>query len=124
MSLGNEVVSREISAEKSQSANNKTQTISNRECRITTDDHNSWTGVNNTGNISSKGCDVKGKCIELTGGKIFCRDGQYVTGWINGDYIYILEQPITEDGNAESTLIVKKGDTEILKSTRLKAGYR
>lgn len=75
---------------------------------ITTDNHDSWMGVNNTGNFSYKGCDVKGKCIELTGGKLFCRDAQWVTGWINADYIYIWEQPITEDGSAESTLIVRK----------------
>jgi hypothetical protein len=43
-----------------------------------------------------------------------------VTGWKNGDYIYILEQPITEDGNASSTLIVRKGDSEILKATGFK----
>jgi hypothetical protein len=60
MSLGNEVISREISAEKFPSANNKTQTISNSEWTITTDAHDSWTGVNNTGNISCKVCDVKG----------------------------------------------------------------
>jgi hypothetical protein len=60
MSLGNEVISREISAEEFRSANNKTQTISNGEWTITTDAHDSWTGVNNTGNISSKVCDVKG----------------------------------------------------------------
>jgi hypothetical protein len=76
MSLGNQVVTEEISGDKSRSANNKTQTISNGEWIITTDNHDSWTGVNNTGNISYKGCDVKGKCIELTGGKVFCRDAQ------------------------------------------------
>jgi hypothetical protein len=98
----------------------KTQTISNGEWTITTGNHESWTGVNNTGNISYKGCDGKGKCLELTGGKISCRDGKCVTGWTNGDYVYILEQPITEDGNADSTLIVRKGDQEILKATGLK----
>lgn len=120
----NEVVTGEVTTEKTSSASSQTQTISNGEWTITTGNHDSWTGINNTGNISYKGCDIKGKCIELTGGKISCRDGQCVTGWTNGDYIYILEQPITEDGNAESTLIVKKGDTEILKATGLKAGNR
>ncbi|MFM2061703.1 MAG: hypothetical protein RLZZ507_1373 [Cyanobacteriota bacterium] len=98
----------------------KTQTISNGEWTITTGNHESWTGVNNTGNLTYKGCDAKGKCLELTGGKISCRDGKCVTGWTNGDYVYILEQPITEDGNAPQTLIVRKGDTEILKATGLK----
>ncbi|MBD2294166.1 hypothetical protein H6G06_11855 [Anabaena sphaerica FACHB-251] len=98
----------------------KTQTISNGEWTITTGNHDSWTGVNNTGNLTYKGCDAKGKCIELTGGRVSCRDGICVTGWTNGDYVYILEQPITEDGNAPQTLIVRKGDSEILKATGLK----
>jgi hypothetical protein len=56
----------------------------------------------------------------LTGGKISCRDGKCVTGWVNGDYVYILEQPITEEGNASSTLRVRKDDNEILKATGFK----
>ncbi|MBK1987756.1 hypothetical protein A0J48_009435 [Sphaerospermopsis aphanizomenoides BCCUSP55] len=119
--VGNEIVSGEIAKEQTPSANNKTQTISNGEWTITTGNHDSWTGVNNTGDISYKGCDAKGKCIELSGGKVSCRDGRCVTGWTNGDFNYILEQPITEDGNADSTLIVRKGETEILKATGLKA---
>ncbi|MEA5579582.1 hypothetical protein [Anabaena sp. UHCC 0451] len=98
----------------------KTQTISNGEWTITTGNHESWTGVNNTGNLTYKGCDAKGQCLELTGGRVSCRDGKCVTGWTNGDYVYILEQPITEDGNADSTLIVRKGDQEILKATGFK----
>jgi hypothetical protein len=94
-----------------------TQTISNGEWTITTGNHESWTGVNNTGNLTYKGCDAKGKCLELTGGKVSCRDGKCVTGWTNGDFTYILQQPITEDGNASPTLIVKKGAEEILKAT-------
>ncbi|MEA5552798.1 hypothetical protein VB713_17790 [Anabaena cylindrica UHCC 0172] len=117
---GNEIISGEISKEKYPLVNSKSHTISNGDWTITTSNHDSWTGINNTGNISYKGCDAKGKCIELTGGKISCRDGKCVTGWKNGDYIYIIEQPITEDGNAPSTLIVKKGTSEILKSKELK----
>ncbi|MGM3309385.1 hypothetical protein ACSQ6I_25975 [Anabaena sp. WFMT] len=117
---GNQVISGEISKEKYPLVNSKSHTISNGDWTISTSNHDSWTGINNTGNISYKGCDAKGKCIELTGGKISCRDGKCVTGWKNGDYIYILEQPITEDGNASSTLIVKKGTSEILKATELK----
>ncbi|WP_353930345.1 hypothetical protein WJM97_18970 [Okeanomitos corallinicola TIOX110] len=105
---------------KSPSTKNNNQTISNGEWTITTSNHNSWTGVNNTGNLSYKGCDSKGQCLELTGGKISCRDGKCVTGWTNGDYIYILEQPITEDGNDFPTLIVRKGTEEILKATGFK----
>lgn len=99
---------------------NKTQTISNGEWTITIGNGDSWTGVNNTGNLTYKGCDTKSNCIELTGGKVSCRDGKCVTGWRNGDYVYIIEQPITENGNADSTLIVRKGDQEILKATGLK----
>ncbi|MBD2629370.1 hypothetical protein [Trichormus variabilis] len=102
------------------SKSSKSNTISNGEWTITIGNTDSWTGVNNTGNLTYKGCDTQGKCINLTGGKISCRDGKCVTGWTNGDYLYILEQPITEDGNSPSTLIVKKGDSEILKATGLK----
>ncbi|MFN7523544.1 MAG: hypothetical protein ACK5RD_10405, partial [Aphanizomenon sp.] len=77
-------------------------------------------GVNGTGNVSYQGCDVNGKCLRLTGGKIVCRDGVCRTGWKSGNYTYILEQPITENGNADSTLIVRKDKTEILKVTGLK----
>jgi hypothetical protein len=100
--------------------NSNIRTISNKEWTITIGNGDSWKGVNNTGNLSYKGCNAKGKCIELTGGKVSCRDGKCVTGWKNGDYIYIIEQPITEDGKASSTLIIKKGASEILRSTGLK----
>jgi hypothetical protein len=33
---------------------------------------------------------------------------------VNGNYRYILSTPITEDGNAASTLIVREGNKEIL----------
>ncbi|TAE57322.1 MAG: hypothetical protein EAZ87_16525 [Nostocales cyanobacterium] len=115
-----EVLEEKTSSEKPQSTKSDTQTISNGEWTITTSNHNSWTGVNNTGNIGYKGCDANGKCLELTGGKISCRDGKCVTGWKNGDYVYILEQTITEDGNDYPTLIVKKGTEEILTATGFK----
>jgi hypothetical protein len=41
-------------------------------------------------------------------------------GCVNGDYRYIWSQAITENANASPTLIVKKGDTEILKATGFK----
>jgi hypothetical protein len=117
-----EVVS-EGAEEKSPSSNSKSgksQTLSNGEWTITLSNTDSWNGVNGTGNVSYQGCDAKGKCLKLTGGKVSCRDGKCVTGWKNGDYVYILEQPITEDGNSTSTLIVRKDNTEILKTTDLK----
>ncbi|MBS3026370.1 MAG: hypothetical protein HCA25_04530 [Dolichospermum sp. DET50] len=121
-----EVVS-ENSKEKLPSANSKSsnsQTLSNDKWTITLSNINSWNGVNGTGNVSYQGCDKKNKCLKLTGGKISCRDGKCVTGWKNGDYLYILEQPITEKGNSASTLIVKKIEKnkiiEILRSGGLK----
>ncbi|WP_016950509.1 hypothetical protein [Anabaena sp. PCC 7108] len=115
-----EVLDEKSSTKTEDSKSSKSNTISNGEWTITIGNTDSWTGVNNTGNLTYKGCDSQGKCINLTGGKISCRDGKCVTGWTNGDYLYILEQPITEDGNSPSTLIVKKGDSEILKATGLK----
>ncbi|MBD2568965.1 hypothetical protein [Anabaena lutea] len=115
-----EVLDEKSSTKTEDSKSSKSNTISNGEWTITIGNTDSWTGVNNTGNLTYKGCDSQGKCINLTGGKISCRDGKCVTGWTNGDYVYILEQPITEDGNSPSTLIVRKGDSEILKATGLK----
>ncbi|MFM6026656.1 MAG: hypothetical protein ACKPER_27685, partial [Dolichospermum sp.] len=57
----------------------------------------------------------------LTGGKIVCRHGLCRTVWKGGNYTYILEQPMTENGNADSTLTVRKDRTEVLKVTGLKA---
>ncbi len=113
----------EDSTEKSPSGNSKSgksQTLSNGEWTITLSNTDSWNGVNGTGNVSYQGCDANGKCLKLTGGKVSCRDGKCVTGWKNGDYLYILEQPMTEDGNSASTLIVRKDATEVLKATELK----
>ncbi|MBD1895563.1 hypothetical protein [Coleofasciculus sp. FACHB-129] len=102
------------------------QTLSNGEWTITVGNAKSWSGVNGTGNLSYRGCDANGKCINLTGGKITCRDGSCTTGWANGDYFYILETPIsspdqTEESNSSTTLTVKKGSTVILTATGLKA---
>jgi len=109
--------------EKSPSGNSqsgKSQTLSNGKWTITLSNTDSWNGVNGTGDVSYQGCDTNGKCLQLTGGKVSCRDGKCITGWQNGDYFYILEQPITEDGNSTSTLIVRKDNTEILNSPGLK----
>ena len=113
----------EGSTEKSPSGNSKSgnsQTLSNGEWTITLSNTDSWNGVNGTGNVSYQGCDTNGKCLKLRGGKVSCRDGKCVTGWKNGNYVYILEQPMTEDGNSPATLIVRKDTTEVLKATELK----
>lgn len=96
------------------------QVFSNGKWTITIGNINSWTGVNNTGNVTYQGCDTQGNCINLTGGKVSCRRGECVMGWVNGDYRYIWSQAITEDGNASPHLIVKKGDAEILQATGFK----
>jgi hypothetical protein len=102
-------------------AANDTSTYSNGKWTITIGNYKSWDGVNNTGNLSYKGCDDQGNCIELTGGKVSCRDGQCVTGWVNGQYRYIWSSPITEDGSGSPTLMVRQGDKEILQATGFKA---
>ncbi|MFM5896393.1 MAG: hypothetical protein ACKPE1_16245 [Dolichospermum sp.] len=96
-------------------------TLSNGKWKIAISNTNSWNGVNGTGNVSYKGCDTNGKCVSLTGGKIVCRHGLCRTVWKGGNYTYILEQPMTENGNADSTLTVRKDRTEVLKVTGLKA---
>lgn len=95
-------------------------TLSNGKWKITISDRNSWNGVNGTGNVSYKGCDPNGKCVSLTGGKIVCRHGICRTVWKNANYTYILEQPITENSNADCNLTVRKDRTEILRVTGLK----
>jgi hypothetical protein len=107
-----------------QAKNRDSHILSNGEWTITIGNSDSWTGVNGTGNLSYKGCDAKGKCLNLTGGKVVCRDGKCLTGWANGDYTYVLEQPMSEDTNnssEETTLTVRKGDNEILKATGFKS---
>ncbi|MBE9006442.1 hypothetical protein IQ259_15575 [Fortiea sp. LEGE XX443] len=105
-----------------QSPSSKSQILSNGEWTITIGNADSWSGVNGTGNLTYKGCDAKGSCLELTGGKITCRDGKCTTGWRNGDYSYILEQPITEEDNpqeiASSTIFTVRKDANVILSAK------
>jgi hypothetical protein len=102
-------------------ASKDTHTYSNGKWTITIGNGKSWSGVNGTGNLTYRGCDDQGKCINLTGGKVTCRDGKCLTGWKNGEYYYIVEQTITEDQSKSSTtLIVKKGDTVKMTATGFK----
>jgi hypothetical protein len=101
-------------------AANDISTYSNGKWTITIGNLNSWDGVNNTGNVTYKGCDDQGNCIELKDGKVSCRGGQCVIGWVNGQYRYIWSSPITEDGSGSPTLMVRQGDREILKATGFK----
>ncbi|WP_414529875.1 hypothetical protein [Nodularia chucula] len=109
----------ETSSSQPQSSN--TSTFSNGKWTITLGNQNSWDGVNNTGNVSYQGCDDQGNCISLTGGKVSCRSGECVMGWVNGDYRYIWSAPITEDGTGSPTLIVQQGGKQILNATGFKA---
>ncbi len=100
----------EILEKKSSSTSNKndSQTLSNGEWTITIGNHQSWSGVNGTGNLSYRGCDSQDKCIELTGGKVTCRDGTCTTGWRSGDYTYVMKQSITgeeREPNPASTIL-------------------
>jgi hypothetical protein len=101
------------------------QTISNGEWTITIGNTDSWSGVNGTGNLSYRGCDSKGKCINLTGGQVTCRNGICITGWRNGDYSYSLEQPMdnpdrSRQSESSTTLTVRQGSNVILKATGFK----
>ncbi len=100
-----------------------TRTLSNGEWTIKLSNYDSWNGVNNTGNVKYYGCDSKGNCLELTGGKVSCRNGKCVTGWKNGNYSYALESAITEDNSNSqpSTLIVRQNGKVILRAEGLKA---
>ncbi len=108
---------------KTEKSSGDTQTLSNGEWTIKLSNYDSWNGVNNTGNVKYYGCDSKGKCIELTGGKVSCRNGKCVTGWKNREYGYAIESAITEDGNdsSGSTLIVRQNGKIILRAEGLKA---
>ncbi|MDJ0675737.1 MAG: hypothetical protein QNJ36_10215 [Calothrix sp. MO_167.B42] len=102
---------------------NDSHTISNGEWTITIGNGKSWSGVNGTGNLSYRGCNSKGECLELTGGKVICRQGICTTGWTNGEYTYIVKQPITEDdkqSDLSTTLEVRKNGKIILSAKGFK----
>lgn len=97
------------------------KTISNGRWTITIANMNSWSGVNGTGNLSYRGCDSKGRCINLTNGTVSCRNGICVMGWKNGDYVYAIAEPMSESTNPQPSgtmLTVRKGNVEILKETK------
>lgn len=99
-------------------------TLSNGSWKITIGNRNAWSGVNGTGNLTYRGCDVNQQCLDLTGGKMTCREGVCVASWKNGDYSYILESPITEDtggaNGAASTLTVRRNDRVLTRITDLR----
>lgn len=95
-----------------------TQTLTNGQWTITIGNLKAWSGVNNTGNATYRGCDAQGKCIRLTQGKTSTRDGVVVTAWQNGDYTYAVQSPIDDRATTAGTmLIVRQGANEILRET-------
>ena len=111
-----------IGGSKTEKSSGDSQTISNGEWTIKLSNYDSWDGFNNTGNVKYYGCDSKGNCLELTGGKVVCRNGKCVTGWKNGTYSYAIEDMIIEDSNSTkgSTLIVRQNGKVILRAEGLK----
>ncbi len=101
----------------------KSYAISNGEWTVVVGNTESWSGVNYTGNLTYHGCDAKGNCLDLTGGKVSCRNGICTTGWQNGDYSYVLESPMDNPDRPQdtsATLIVRQGSKVILNATGLK----
>ena len=94
--------------------------LRNGQWRINIGNENSWNGVNGTGNLTYRGCDTRGRCISLRNGKMTCRNGVCTRAWRNGEYYYIVSSPMTENGNAPSTLIVRRGDRVIVRSAGLR----
>lgn len=94
--------------------------LRNRQWTINIGNENSWNGVNGTGNLTYRGCDTRGRCISLTNGKVTCRNGVCTKAWRNGEYTYVVTSPITENGNSPSTLIVRRGNRVIVRSTGLR----
>ena len=111
-----------IGGSKTEKSSGDSQTISNGEWTIKLSNYDSWDGFNNTGNVKYYGCDSKGNCLELTGGKVVCRNGKCLTGWKNGTYSYVIEDMIIEDNNSSkgSTLIVRQNGKVILRAEGLK----
>ncbi|MEW6494643.1 MAG: hypothetical protein AB1589_19300 [Cyanobacteriota bacterium] len=113
-----------IGQEKSQNSINS-RIISNGEWTITISNINSWSGVNGTGNLSYYGCDSKGNCIKLNGGRVTCRNGICTTSWRNGAHSYSLQEPMDNPDRpnapgSSTTLTVRKGSAVILRASGFK----
>ena len=92
--------------------------LSNETWTISIGNEQSWTGRNNTGNLSYYGCDQNCDCIYLTGGKITCRDGVCNTTWQNKKNSYVVSSPITKAiarGQTSSTLTIFSDSQVVLK---------
>ncbi len=114
------ISSLEVAGAAASPATPNSQTFGNSAWTIVVSNLNSWSGVNNTGDLAYRGCDSQGKCIDLKGGKMSCRDGVCAMGWSNGDYRYSLESPMSNPdrpASGSAQLTVRQGDKVILKET-------
>lgn len=107
-----------------QSYSSDSQTLTNGKWTITIANLNSWSGVNGTGNLAYRGCDSFGRCLQLNGGRMTCRNGVCTMSWRNGKYWYVVEQPMDNPDQprepAGATLTIRKGTTVILRATGFK----
>lgn len=97
--------------------------FSNNEWVIEVGNMNSWSGVNNTGNLTYRGCNSKQECIDLAQGKMACRDGLCGIIWTNGDYSYNLRFPMEnpdQPARSPATLVVAKSGKELLQIQNLR----
>ncbi|MGI0484156.1 hypothetical protein ACN4EK_01895 [Pantanalinema rosaneae CENA516] len=95
--------------------------LQNDEWMVTIGNRNSWSGVNNTGNLSYRGCNRQQACIDLTGGTVTCRNGTCATIWRNGEYSYTLASAITDGSSpSTSTLTVRQNDRILREITGLR----
>lgn len=102
-------------------ADSNLQVLTNGEWKITIGNRDSWSGVNGTGELTYRGCNSQQECIDLTGGKVTCRDGICSTSWVNGDYSYNLRSPMTDGtGASDSKLIVSRNGDVLQEITGLK----
>lgn len=95
----------------------------NNEWVIEVGNMNSWSGVNNTGNLTYRGCNSKQECIDLARGKMACRDGLCGIIWTNGDYSYNLRFPMEnpdQPARSPATLVVAKNGKELLQIQNLR----
>ncbi|KAM3115696.1 hypothetical protein [Phormidesmis sp. 146-33] len=115
---------RNVAQSKQVNADKRSYTLKNDDWTITIGNTNSWSGVNGTGNLTYRGCDTQNRCLNLTGGRVTCRDGICRIGWRNRDYSYVLEEPMDNPDlptapGSRTVLIVRKGAKVILRATGL-----
>jgi len=95
--------------------------LRNRNWTISVGNRASWSGVNGTGNLTYRGCNTKGECLNLSGGRVTCRNGICSTVWRNGVFSYTLNSPITDGSRStSSTLVVRRNGNVLQEITGLR----